>query len=525
MSGQVTFGRLASQGGEGGGGEGAFRILVIGDFSGRTARGMVEPIAGRRTVAVDVDNWEDVLGSLGAEIRIPAGGAEIAFAPREIDDFHPDFLHARLGAFRSLRDLRKRLASPEAFEAAAAEVRSWHGARGRIDGREAATTPAGSEQNTGKNAQEGGKIEHQKESDGDTLGRLLGDRPAGADEAGSGACSGGSSAVDSLIQAIVGPYVVPDRTGEQAALVACVDDATAGLMRAILHHPTFQALEAAWRGIEFLVTHLETDEDLRIAILDASKNEIAADVRAADDLSECGLHETLVARTHGTPGGKPWALLCLADRLDNTAADADLLGRLAKIARAARAPLVAGATDRLAGCESIAAEPDPRNWSHEADADAKAAWDALRKLPEARWAGLGMPRMLLRAPYGEASNPTDAFDFEEFAGPAPHEQYLWGPASLAMAEALGEAFAENGWAMGAELFCDVADLPTYVFRDADGDKCVQPCAEVLLTDRAAGAILGGSLTALMSVRGRNVIRIRGVAAIADPPAALAGPWG
>jgi len=88
MSGQVSFGRLAGQQGGGGGGGGAFRILVMGDFSARAARGVREGLAGRKRVGLDVDNWERVLGSFGAEVRIPAGEGEIVFAPKEIDDFH-----------------------------------------------------------------------------------------------------------------------------------------------------------------------------------------------------------------------------------------------------------------------------------------------------------------------------------------------------------------------------------------------------------------------------------------------------
>ena len=185
---------------------------------------------------------------------------------------------------------------------------------------------------------------------------------------------------------------------------------------------------------------------------------------------------------------------------------------------------MAAAGDSLVGAESIAADPEPRNWTREAGEEASAAWDALRKLPEARWVSLGLPRVLLRQPYGEASDPADSFEFEEIVPAGPHEQYLWGPASFAMATALGQAFSEEGWDMGADTFQDIGDLPTYVYKDADGDRQVLPCAEVLLTDRAAGAILSAGLTAVQSVKGLNVVRIRGVAGLADPPAALAGPW-
>jgi type VI secretion system protein ImpC len=319
---------------------------------------------------------------------------------------------------------------------------------------------------------------------------------------------------------------VPDRDKEQSALVACVDKAAAEQMRRILHHPSFQAVEAAWRGVQLLVTHLETDEDLRLAVMDVSKDELAADVLAVDDLQTTALYDLLVAQTLGTQGGKPWSLLCAAFTFDKTVLDAAVLGRLSKIAHAAGAPLVAGATDRVAGCQSIPAEPDPRQWTWRPDADAEAAWDILRKLPEAAWVALGLPRVLLRQPYGQLSDSADAFDFEEFdsAGGA-HEDYLWGSAAFALAEALGAAFSDQGWDMAAQTFHEVADLPAYVYRDADGEKLVKPCAEVLLTDRAAQAIQDLGVTALLSVQGQNAVRIRGVAAVAEPVAALAGPWG
>ena len=520
MSGQVSFGRLAGQHSDGGGGSGAFRILVMGDFSARASRGVRDGLAGRKRIGVDVDNWERVLGALGAEVRIPAGEGEIVFAPKEIDDFHPDWLYSKLEVFRALRELRQRMMDSSTFKAAADEVRSWAAAD---------KEPQAPSEDVG-NAQGAGGDVRQAPGGDDLLGKLLGKRPAGADGPASGAAGGSSgrtaaSAADSLIAGIVGPYIVPDRDKEQPALVACVDKAVSEQMRRILHHPNFQALEAAWRGVQRLVTHLETDEDLRLAVMDVSKDELSADVLAVDDLQTTALYDLLVAKTLGTQGSKPWSVLCAAFAFDKTVLDAAVLGRLSKITHAARAPLVAGAADRVAGCQSIAAEPDPRQWTWRPDADAQAAWDTLRKLPEANWVALGLPRILMRQPYGQLSDPTDGFDFEELDTGSTHEDYLWGCASFALAEALGAAFADQGWDMASEMFHDVTDLPAHIYRDADGDRQVKPCAEVCLTDRAAQAIQDRGLTALLSVQGQNVIRIRGIAAVAEPVAALAGPWG
>jgi len=506
MSGQVSFGRLAPQSGDGGGGSGAFGILVMGDFSGRAGRGAVEPLTGRRRINVDVDNWERVLGSLGAEVRIPVGAGEIVFAPSEIDDFHPDFLYSKLEVFRALRSLRERLMNGSTFDAATGEVRSWASAA-----QDAPALPAPG-------------VAAEDDADTDLLGRLLGDRPAGAAKPAAAGEQAPAGAIDSLIRGIVAPHIVPDRDKEQSALVACVDEAVAAQMRGILHDPGFQVIEAAWRGVQFLVSHLETDEGLRLAVMDVSKDELAADLLAVDDLQRTALYEMLVSQTLGTQGGKPFSVLCAAYVFDKTVLDAAVLGRMSKIACAARAPIVAGATGHVAGCESIAAEPDPRQWAWKPDPEAEAAWGVLGKLPEAGWLALGLPRMLMRQPYGSASDPVDAFDFEELDEGRCHEDFLWGSAGVAMAEALGAAFTDAGWLMGAQLFHEAADLPAYVYTDSDSDRRIMPCAEVYLTDRAAQAIQELGLTALLSVQSQNVVRIRGIAAVGSSGRALSGPW-
>jgi len=501
---RVFFGTLPTGGGARPG-RGAFRVLLIGDFSARAARGVQAPLAGREARKIDVDNWEDVLRSLGPEATVPVadGSAGITIRPEEIDDFHPDVLFDRLDVFRALRSLRKRLRDPASFDAAAAEIRSWAGAPAEPPAPAAdKPRPAG-------------------EADGDTLGRLLGDRPAHADRPAPS--PGGAGALDAILRGVVGPYIVPDTKMEQSALLARLDDVVAGQMRAILKDGAFRGLEAAWRSMHFLVTHLETDEQLTLSLLDATKPELIADLMAGDDLQSTALFKLLVTRAVGSQGGEPWSLVAVAERFDKAIVDAALLGRMAKIAQAAGAPLVAGARDRVGGCDSLAATPDPDDWSAPIAPEEDAAWTALRQLPEARWLALALPRMLLRLPYGRDTDPVERFDFEEVDDAWGHESYLWGNPAFALVQVLGAGFVDRGWDMAAELYRDIDDLPMHVYT-ADGDRQVMPCAEAYLSDRAGEALQQQGLTALLSVQGRNCIRTRGIGCLADPVTALAGPW-
>jgi type VI secretion system protein ImpC len=61
-----------------------------------------------------------------------------------------------------------------------------------------------------------------------------------------------------MLRDLVAPYAVPKPDPKQVELIAQIERATEEVMRAILHHPAFQALEAAWRGLDQVVKAVET---------------------------------------------------------------------------------------------------------------------------------------------------------------------------------------------------------------------------------------------------------------------------
>ena len=203
--------------------------------------------------------------------------------------------------------------------------------------------------------------------------------------------------------------------------------------------------------------------------------------------------------------------------------DAELLGRLARIARAAGAPFIAAASPRLLGCESLAETPHPRDWRLTPDADSANAWAALRGLPEASAIGLALPRFLLRLPYGKKTDPIDSFDFEEMPEDPPHEEYLWGNPAFACTVLLAQSFSEYGWELRPGVHAQVDGLPLHVYEH-DGESELKPCAEALLTEDAADRILENGLMPLVSLKGRDAVRLVRFQSIAKPLGALAGGW-
>jgi type VI secretion system protein ImpC len=291
----------------------------------------------------------------------------------------------------------------------------------------------------------------------------------------------------------------------------------------MLHHPDFQALEAAWRGLDFLVSRLETGARLKLYVLDLSKSELAADLNDTYDLRNTGLYRLLVEQTVGTAGGEPWAVIGGNYTFGQTRDDAELLGRMARIAAAAGAPFIAAADSNLLGCESLAQTPDPDDWRVTRDEFGQAAWQALQNLPESAYLGLALPRFLLRLPYGKDTDALDQFEFAEMTGDPDHENYLWGNPCFACICLLGQAFSANGWDLQSGAGNDIDNLPLHIYREA-GQTHIKPCAEALLTERAAEIIMSSGLMPLLSFRERDMIRLARFQSLMLPPTRLAGRW-
>jgi type VI secretion system protein ImpC len=475
------------------------RIALLGDFTGRSHRGICEPgfgIASRKPLRIDRDNLEEIMAKLGVELSRFGQGETLRF--KELDDFLPDRIYDSLAIFDKLRSLRTRLGQPATFTDAAAEVRSW--------AKSAAPPP---DQTKGEIQLSPAELLEQ------IVGGELPSLPPTAPAARTAAD------FEDLVAKIARPYFVPGADPQLASLLALVDEATSAQMRAVLHHVDFQELEAAWRSAHFLTRRLDTDEGLHLYLIDISKAELAFDL-SVNDLKQSGLYRLLVEQSVGTPGAQPWTLFVGSYTFDATRPEAELLGRISRIAHRAGAPFVAAAGPRLAGCASLVATPDPDDWTLRPDMDGSTAWAALRHVPEVVSIGLTLPRFLLRLPYGRDATPAERFDFEEQPNPPEHEGYLWGSGAVLLAYLLGTAFNRAGWNMGLADIRDVADLPMHVWRDADGTGHTTPCAEVTLTDRAAAAILNRGLIPLRSHQNRDVISLSGWQSLSQ--AALRRLW-
>ena len=58
------------------------------------------------------------------------------------------------------------------------------------------------------------------------------------------------------------------------AIIAEIDKKLSEQINLIMHQPEFQQLESAWRGLHYLVTNSETDDQLKIRVMNVSKKDL-----------------------------------------------------------------------------------------------------------------------------------------------------------------------------------------------------------------------------------------------------------
>ncbi|HYC56905.1 MAG TPA: type VI secretion system contractile sheath large subunit [Candidatus Binatia bacterium] len=421
---------------------GPMRLLVLGDFTGDA--GARAPLAARRTHRVGLGSFDDVLRALAPSLRVNLSGSVVNVSIESLDDFHPD--------------------------------RLWH----RLPELRAAPASASSE---------GGQT---------GLDRLL-DEPVRR----SPATMAGASPVETLVQAAVAAHVIADPSAADRDHAATVLDEATRRMRTILHDPRFQQLEAAWRGIDWLVTNLELDGDLELHILDVTREELLADIVGAQGQLES--MDLVQALTGPLSDDERWSAQIGLYSFGPSDTDVGLLAALGLIAAATGGPFLAGAEMALAGSR----------------ADSSQGWQALRRSQAAPSIGLAAPRFLLRLPYGKSTDAIASFAFEELDRAPAHEHFLWGAPALALALLLGRSFLARGWVMEPGDETDIVDLPGYVYV-SDGNRELYPCAERFLSDREWDAVLRAGLMPLVSHRHRNAVTVPRFASIAEPAHALAG---
>lgn len=285
------------------------------------------------------------------------------------------------------------------------------------------------------------------------------------------------------------------------AIIAAIDQKLSKQVNQIMHHPDFQKLESAWRGLHYLVNNTETDATLKLRVFNVSKDDLRKTLKKFKGTAwdQSPLFKAIYEAEYGSPGGQPFGALIGDYEFDHTAPDMEVLEGIAQVASAAHAPFMTAPSPNLLNMESWQELSKPRDLTKIFQTADYARWRSFRQSDDARYVGLCMPRFLGRMPYGAKTNPVDDFAFEEDTEGADHGKYLWCNAAYAMARNINRAFKNYGWCAsirGTESGGVVENLPTHTFPTDDGGVDMKCPTEIAITDRREKELSDNGMLAL-----------------------------
>lgn len=266
--------------------------------------------------------------------------------------------------------------------------------------------------------------------------------------------------------------------------IAALDDQISRQLDAVMHHADFQRVESTWRGVKSLIDQTDFRQNVRIELLDISKDHLVQDFEDAPEIVQSGLYTQTYIQEYDTPGGEPIAAAISNYEFDRSPQDIALLRNISKVAAAAHMPFIGSVGPEFFGkenMEEVAAIKDIGNYFDRAE---YIKWKAFRDSDDSRYIGLTMPRVLGRLPYGPDTVPVRSFNYVEQVKGPDHDRYLWTNASFAFAANMVKSFIKNGWCVqirGPQAGGAVTNLPIHLYDLGTGNQVKIP-SEVMIPE-------------------------------------------
>ncbi|MDF1553067.1 MAG: type VI secretion system contractile sheath large subunit [Deferrisomatales bacterium] len=334
-------------------------------------------------------------------------------------------------------------------------------------------------------------------------------------------------AVEAAVQTLAGQalassaLISDDALGTIQAMIAAIDEKLTKQINQILHHEDFQKLEGAWRGLHHLVNNTETDETLKIRIMNISKKDFGKTLKKFKGTAwdQSPLFKKMYEEEYGQFGGEPYGCLVGDYHFDHSPPDVALLEQVAQISAASHSPFITGAAPTVMQMDSWQELSNPRDLTKIFQTPEYAAWRSLRESDDARYLGLAMPRFLARLPYGAKTDPVEEFDFEEDTEGADHSKYTWANSAYAMATNINRAFKMYGWCSrirGIESGGAVEGLPTHTFPTDDGGVDMKCPTEIAISDRREAELAKNGFMPLVHKKNSDFAAFIGAQSLQKP---------
>ncbi|MCP8463988.1 type VI secretion system contractile sheath large subunit [Pseudomonas sp. ZM23] len=292
------------------------------------------------------------------------------------------------------------------------------------------------------------------------------------------------------VSAFIEELLKPQNQGEQVKkalvdrMIAEIDAKLSRQMDEILHHAEFQALESSWRGLKLLIDRTNFRENIKVEILNVSKQDLLDDFEDSPEVVQSGLYKHIYTAEYGQFGGQPVGAIVANYYFSPSAPDVKTMQYVASVSSMSHAPFISAAGPKFFGLESFTGLPDLKDLRDHFEGPQFAKWQSFREQEDSRYVGLTVPRFLLRNPYDPEDNPVKTFVYKENVA-NDHEHYLWGNTAFTFASKLTDSFAKFRWCpniIGPQSGGAVEDLPLHHFESMGEIETKIP-TEVLVSDR------------------------------------------
>ena len=292
--------------------------------------------------------------------------------------------------------------------------------------------------------------------------------------------------VEALMSQLVEPGRKVDKVSKALVdeMISEIDQKLSLQVDAVLHHAELQKLESAWRGLKCLVDKTDFRENIRLELINLSKEDLLEDFEDSPEITKSGLYKTVYTSEYGQFGGQPYGNIIANYEFGPGPQDIKLLQHIASVSAMAHAPFFAAAGPEFFGLDNFKGIPNLKDLKSIFEGPQYIKWQSFRESEDSRYVALTLPRFLLRLPYGSETKPVKAFNYEENVS-VSHEHYLWGNTAFTFAARLTDSFAKYRWCtniIGPLGGGAVEDLPVHQFESMGAVQTKIP-TEVLISDR------------------------------------------
>lgn len=274
-------------------------------------------------------------------------------------------------------------------------------------------------------------------------------------------------------------------------LVREIDARISHQVAAIQEEPQFQNLEAAWRGLKFLVDRLDFRGPIKLDVLPARRGEFLE-----------RFFEHVFHAEHEGSSELPLNIVLVDYAFGRSVPDLDTVRDMARLGESLSVPFVAAMDPSYWGVRQAPLISKLPDLVQKAQGSEYAKWTRFRSEPASMWVVLAANRFLLRSVWSEARRPPKLFTWTWQSG---DEKPIWGSAVWALGAAVGQSFAEEGIrfpCVGPSSPGALEELPVMVRSSGSGEPHASPL-EIDLEDQRAFQLAQTGFSPLVSQFGSD----------------------